>query len=99
MPQKVHHIWKPKRLGHMMKSLSVFLLLALSAGCADFPELEGREAPSVKTARYPKLIPLTETSLPQIDPVSEAAEVEEDLTQRSKALSQKAKALQNASTE
>ncbi len=81
-----------------MKLLPLLPIVLLWAGCADFPELEGSEAASVQKAPYPRLVPLQETLGPAIDPVSEAAAVEEDLTQRSEALAQKAEALQNAPT-
>lgn len=97
--QKVHHVWVPHYLAHVMKALSVFLLLILCAGCADIPELEGSEAPAVKSAPYPSLIPLTEVNVPPVDPLNEAAVVEEELAQRAEQLSQKAKALQNVATD
>ncbi|NOD74972.1 MULTISPECIES: hypothetical protein [unclassified Ruegeria] len=81
-----------------MKLLPLLPLVFLCAGCADFPELEGSEPASVKKAPYPRLVPLQETLGAPIDPVSEAVAVEEDLTQRSEALAQKAEALQNAQT-
>ncbi|NOD36068.1 MULTISPECIES: hypothetical protein [unclassified Ruegeria] len=81
-----------------MKLLPILSFILLCAGCADFPELEGSEPASVKKAPYPRLVPLQETLGPAIDPVSQAATVEEDLTQRSEALAQKAQALQNAQT-
>lgn len=82
-----------------MKVQPVFVLLALCAGCAQFPELEGREAPSVKSAPYPTLVPLSTSIVPPVDPVNEASEVEEELTQRAEELSKKADALQNTSND
>ncbi|WP_109311963.1 hypothetical protein [Ruegeria sp. AU67] len=79
-----------------MKPLPLLVLLLTCAACTDFPELEGREQPNVRSAAYPKLVPLQDILGPPIDPVSEAAEVEEDLTARSEALAKKAEALQNA---
>ncbi|WP_170558112.1 hypothetical protein [Ruegeria atlantica] len=79
-----------------MKPLPLLVLLLTCAACTDFPELEGREQPNVRSAKYPKLIPIQDILGPPIDPVSEAAEVEEDLTARSEALAKKAEALQNA---
>ncbi|NVO54769.1 hypothetical protein HW561_03080 [Rhodobacteraceae bacterium B1Z28] len=79
-----------------MKPLPLLILILACAGCADIPELEGSEPPSVKTSAYPRLIPLQDVLGPTADPVSEAAEVEEDLTARSEALAKKAQALQNA---
>ncbi|QFT72417.1 hypothetical protein [Ruegeria sp. THAF33] len=81
-----------------MKLLPVLPLILVFAGCSDFTELEGSEPASVKSAPYPRLVPVQETLGPSIDPVSQAAEVEEDLTQRSEALAKKAQALQNAQT-
>lgn len=81
-----------------MKLLPVLPLILVFAGCSNFPELEGSEPASVKSAPYPRLVPLQETLGPSIDPISQAAEVEEDLTQRSEALAKKAQALQNAQT-
>lgn len=81
-----------------MKLLPVLPIILVFAGCSDFPELEGSESASVKSAPYPRLVPLQETLGPSIDPISQAAEVEEDLTQRSEALAKKAQALQNAQT-
>lgn len=81
-----------------MKPATLIPLLLICAACADFPELEGREAPDVRKAPYPRLIPLQDTLGPPVDPVSEAEEVEEDLLARSEALTQKAQALQNAQT-
>ncbi|WP_298846323.1 hypothetical protein [uncultured Ruegeria sp.] len=81
-----------------MKLLPVLPLFLLFAGCADIPELEGSEPASVRSAAYPRLVPLQETLGPSIDPISQAAVVEEDLTQRSEALAKKAQALQNAQT-
>lgn len=69
-----------------MKLLPVLPLILVFAGCSDFTELEGSEPASVKSAPYPRLVPVQETLGPSIDPVSQAAEVEEDLTQRSEAL-------------
>ena len=79
-----------------MKPLPLILLLFTAAGCADIPELEGSESAALRKALYPKLIPLEATLDPPADPVSEAAEVEEDLTARSDALAEKAEALENA---
>ena len=79
-----------------MKSLPLILFLFTAAGCADIPELEGSESAALRKAPYPKLIPLEATLDPPTDPASEAAEVEDDLTTRSKALAKRAEALQNA---
>lgn len=79
-----------------MKPLPLIALLLAIAGCADIPELEGSESKALRKAAYPKLLPLDATLGPPIDPVSEAAEVEEDLTARSEALAKRAEALQNA---
>ncbi|WP_170569262.1 hypothetical protein [Ruegeria atlantica] len=79
-----------------MKSLPLLILILACAGCADFPELEGRELPELKSARYPTLIPLQENLGPPVDPVNEAAEVEEELLARREALEKKSKELQNA---
>jgi hypothetical protein len=79
-----------------MKPLPLLILLLACAGCADFPELEGREQPNVKSARYPKLIPIQENLGPPVDPANEAAEVEEDLAARREALEKKAEELQAA---
>lgn len=87
---------RPQSKGFAVKPLPLLALFIFCAGCADFPELDGSEPASVKSARYPRLIPLQDTLGPPVDPVSEAAEVEEDLTARSEALSKKAQALQNA---
>ncbi|WP_299885184.1 hypothetical protein [uncultured Ruegeria sp.] len=81
-----------------MKSLPLLALLLVCAGCADIPELDGSEPKSLKSAAYPRLIPLQEIIETPADPVSEAAEVEQDLTARSEALAKKAQALQNAQT-
>ncbi len=97
--QKVHHVQVPHCSGREMKAVSVILPLLLLAACADIPELEGSEAASVKAAPYPKLIPLTQVNVPPVDPVNEAAAVEEELEQRAERLSQKAQALQNAETQ
>ncbi|WP_120635806.1 hypothetical protein [Ruegeria sp. EL01] len=79
-----------------MKPLPLLTLLLICAGCADIPELDGSEPKSVKSADYPHLIPLHDILGAPADPVSEAAEVEQDLTARSEALAKKAQALQNA---
>ncbi|MES0825168.1 hypothetical protein [Ruegeria sp. SCP11] len=79
-----------------MKPLPFLILSLVCAGCADFPELEGRELPELQSARYPALIPLQENLGPPVDPVNEAAEVEEDLTARREALEKKSQELQNA---
>ncbi|WP_170330857.1 hypothetical protein [Ruegeria arenilitoris] len=79
-----------------MKPLSMLILVLACAGCADFPELEGREQPNVKSARYPKLVPIQENLGPPVDPLNEAAEVEEDLIARREALQKKAEELQAA---
>ncbi len=79
-----------------MKPLPLLILLLACAGCADFPELEGREQPDVRSARYPTLIPIQENLGPPVDPVNEAAEVEEDLVARREALEKKAQDLQAA---
>ena len=78
-----------------MKPLPLMILILACSGCADFPELEGREQPDVRSARYPKLIPLQESLGPPVDPVNEAVEVEEDLVARRKELEKKAQKLQN----
>ena len=79
-----------------MKPLPLILHLLTAAGCADIPELDGSESAALRKAPYPILIPLEATLDPPTDPVSEAAEVEEDLSTRSKALAKRAEALQNA---
>ncbi|WP_171099969.1 MULTISPECIES: hypothetical protein [unclassified Ruegeria] len=79
-----------------MKPLPLILGLLICAACADIPELEGSEGPALRKAPYPKLIPLSEALGPPADPVSEAAEVEEDLNARAEALTERADALQNA---
>ena len=79
-----------------MKPLPLILLLFTAAGCADIPELEGSESTALRKAPYPKLIPLDATLDPPADPVSEATEVEEGLSIRSKALAKRAKALQKS---
>ncbi|MCX8954497.1 hypothetical protein OU790_13750 [Ruegeria sp. NA] len=81
-----------------MKLLPVLPLILSCAACADIPELEGSEPAAVRSAPYPRLIPLQETLGPPVDPIHQAAAVEDDLTQRSNALAQKAQALQNAQT-
>lgn len=79
-----------------MKLLTLIPLLLALAGCADIPELEGSESRELRQAPYPSLIPLDGTLGSPADPVSEAAEVEEELTTRSEALAKRAEALQNA---
>ncbi|WP_108858991.1 hypothetical protein [Ruegeria sp. Alg231-54] len=81
-----------------MKPLPLLVLLLTCAACTDFPELEGREQPNVRSAAYPKLVPLQDILGPPINPVNEAAEVEEDLTARREALAKRAEALQNVQT-
>lgn len=81
-----------------MKPLPLLTLILACAACADFPELEGSEPKSVKSAAYPQLIPLQDTLGAPVDPISEATEVEEELTARSESLAQRAQALQNAQT-
>ncbi len=75
--------------------LPIFFVLA-AAGCANIPELEGSETAALRKAPYPTLIALDPALGPPTDPISEAEEVEEDLTARSEALAEKAEALQNA---
>lgn len=82
--------------GFAMKPLPLLLLMFACAACADIPELDGSESPSVRKAKYPRLIPLSEALGPPVDPVNEAAEVEEDLTARGEALAERAQALQDA---
>ncbi len=79
-----------------MKPLPLIFLLLTAAGCADIPELEGSETEALRRSPYPKLLPLDATLGAPVDPVNEAAEVEEDLTARSEALAKRAEALQNA---
>ncbi|WP_170381598.1 hypothetical protein [Ruegeria atlantica] len=79
-----------------MKSLPLLILILACAGCADFPELEGRELPELKSARYPTLIPLQENLGPPADPLNEAAEVEEELLARREELEKRSQELQNA---
>ncbi len=79
-----------------MKPLPLLFLMLVCAACADIPELEGSESPTVRKSTFPRLIPLSEALGPPVDPVSEAAEVEEDLNARAEALANKAQALQNA---
>ncbi|WP_170324465.1 hypothetical protein [Ruegeria arenilitoris] len=79
-----------------MKPLPLLILMLACAGCADFPELEGREQPNVGSAPYPTLIPIQENLGPPVDPLNEAAEVEEDLIARREALEKKAEELQAA---
>lgn len=79
-----------------MKSLPLLILILACAGCADFPELEGRELPELKSARYPTLIPLQENLGPPVDPMNEATEIEEELLARREALDKKSQELQNA---
>ncbi|WP_010441983.1 hypothetical protein [Ruegeria conchae] len=74
---------------------SIFLVLA-TASCANIPELEGSETAALRKAPYPKLIALDPALGAPTDPVSEAEEVEEDLSTRGEALAKKAEALQNA---
>ncbi len=80
-----------------MKPILFLPLLALCA-CTNIPELEGKEAPSLRTAPYPKLTPIEASLGAPVDPVSEAEEVEEDLIARGEALGERAEALQNAET-
>ncbi|EEE39081.1 hypothetical protein RKLH11_2927 [Rhodobacteraceae bacterium KLH11] len=79
-----------------MKLLPPLFLVLVTAGCADIPELEGSETAALRKAPYPRLVPLDTNLVPPVDPVSEAAEVEEDLSTRSEALAKKAQALQDA---
>ncbi len=79
-----------------MKPLPLIFLLLAAAGCADIPELDGSESAALQKAPYPKLIPLQPALGAPVDPVNEAAEVEEDLTARGEALAKKAEALQKA---
>ncbi|WP_170603882.1 hypothetical protein [Ruegeria arenilitoris] len=82
-----------------MKPLPLIISLLVCAACADIPELEGSEGPELRKTSYPRLIPISESLGPPADPVSEAEEVEEELTERSEALAAKAKALQEANTD
>ncbi len=82
-----------------MRPSIVILLLALSAGCTDFPELEGQESAAIRSAPYPRLIPLEGALVAPVDTTGEAQKIEQDLKRRSEALSQKAQALENTSTE
>ncbi|WP_170784302.1 hypothetical protein [Ruegeria lacuscaerulensis] len=79
-----------------MKPLPFLIAVLACAACANFPELEGEEPTNVKKARYPKLIALQQNLGPPVDPVSEAAEVEEELNARREVLENKADQLQNA---
>jgi len=81
-----------------VKPLSLLILFLACTGCADIPELEGSEPASVRSAPYPRLIPLQGAIATPVDPMSEAAEVEEELAARSEALARRADALQNAET-
>ncbi|SMO49181.1 hypothetical protein [Ruegeria faecimaris] len=81
-----------------MKPLLLLPLVLLCLGCTNFPELKDREGPNVQSAPYPKLTPLADVFAVPVDPLYEAAEVESELTDRSKALKKKATALQNAQT-
>lgn len=57
---------------------SPFLLLAVVAGCAQFPELDRTQTPGVENAPYPTLVPLgtlLEGPVPQED-MSAVARVE-----------------------
>ncbi len=78
-----------------MKPLPLLIMMLCCAACADFSELDDSEPASLKSARYPKLIPLQENLGPPIDPVNEASEVEEDLTARRDELQKKADRLQS----
>ncbi|SDW22960.1 hypothetical protein SAMN05444358_101271 [Ruegeria halocynthiae] len=82
-----------------MKLLPPILFLLAAAGCTNIPELEGRETAALHKAPYPELIDLDPALGPPADPISEAAEVEEDLIARSEALAKKAEALQNVEIE
>ncbi len=82
-----------------MKLLPPIFLMLAAAGCANIPELEGSETAALRKAPYPKLIALDPALGAPADPISEAEEVEEDLTTRSEALAKKAEALQNAEIE
>ena len=94
--QKVHHNGDCNNNRLVMKPLPLLFLMLVFAACADIPELEGSESPTVRKSTFPRLIPLSEALGPPVDPVSEAAEVEEDLNARAEALANKAQALQNA---
>lgn len=78
-----------------MKPLLPLVLFLACAACANFPELEGSEPASVKSARYPKVIPLEGVLGPQTNPVFETTQLEEDLLARREALQKKADQLQN----
>lgn len=78
-----------------MKPLPLILVLLACAACANIPELEGSEGPELRKAPYPRLIPISDTLGPPANPVNEAEEVEEELTERSEALAEKAQALQD----
>ncbi len=79
-----------------MKPLPLIIALLACAACVDIPELEGSEGPALRKAAYPRLIPISDRLGPPADPVSEAAEVEEEMNERADALAKKAKALQEA---
>lgn len=77
-----------------MKPLPLLILFLACTACANFPELEGSEPPSLKSARYPKLIPLDGDLDTPINPVFETATLEQDLLTRREALQKKADQLQ-----
>lgn len=79
-----------------MKPLPLIPFLIAIAGCADIPELEGSESRALRKAPYPALLALDATLGAPVDPVSEAAEIKDELTARSDALAKRAETLQNA---
>jgi len=79
-----------------MKPAILIGMIVASAGCTNIPELEGSEAPSLRTAPYPVLIPLSGDLSQPANPKQQATDVEEELASRSEALAQKAQDLQDA---
>ncbi|NVL00596.1 hypothetical protein KQ247_17565 [Ruegeria pomeroyi] len=73
------------------------LLLLMAAACTQVPELNERIGPDLRTAAFPKLVPLDEALGPPVDPEGEARAVQEALEARRAALAGRARRLQQAS--
>jgi hypothetical protein len=73
------------------------ILTLITTACTRVPELEDQLTADLKSADYPKLIPLDQALAPLPLPETQSAELEEQLLARSARLQNRARALQSIS--
>jgi len=76
--------------------IAILLVLTAAAACTRVPELEDRLTPDLRSADYPKLLPLDDALEPLDPPQQASEELQEELDSRSARLKRRAAAVKNA---